>query len=648
MNQNYVNIKVDREERPDVDKVYMSFVQATTGSGGWPLSLWLSPDLKPVFGGTYFPPLGSFGQPGFTQVLKALADQWQDDKEEMVEAGTHVIKMLDKKYEATANSEGKSISVPEVCQKAFAQLSSRYEPKFGGFAKAPKFPEPQNLNLLLRLQDRREEHADRKKRGLQMARHSLDMMARGGIHDHIGGGFANYSTDEKWHVPHFEKMLYNQAQLAMTYTAAAKITGDKKYVDVATGILEYVTRDLTHPLGGFYSAENADSLPNSNEQNKKEGAFYVWEVDEVCNLLNIPVDGTDKTLADIVIHHYNMKDGGNVNPNKDPHGELKDQNVLTALPTKEKIIEDEKYDSALEKSLNIMYQERLKRPRPGLDDKLIAAWNGMMISAFAKAGPAFKREDLTKAAIKAANFIRSLMFDEESGTLFRTLYGGKLKEAPEQLEKPIHGFLDDYAFVIQGLLDLYETTLDVSWLEFAHRLQLKQDQLFLDKDGGGYFMTQEGKEEIVLRLKEFADGAEPSGNSTSARNLVRLGKILDDVEFEREAVKIFSVFDEYLQKYPVAVPAMTEALLFHSENPKMIIFTGNPASNSLLWECQERYLPSLIFIGAQGETDNILYQRIKVLSEINQEDGSLAFVLNKGTISAGVNTFDDLKKILQG
>jgi len=644
MNENYVNIKVDREERPDVDKVYMTFVQATTGSGGWPLSLWLSPDLKPVFGGTYFPPTGNFGRPGFTEILKALAGQWEENSDDMAEAGTTVMDILKKRKESTAKSLDKIVA-PETLQKAFAQLAKSYDPDFGGFSKAPKFPQPSNMMLLLRLQDWSEERVDRKKRGLQMTQHTLDMMAKGGIHDHISKGFARYSTDAEWHVPHFEKMLYDQAQLAMAYTGAAKITGDKKYEDVVDDILEYVTRDVKHPLGGFFSAEDADSLPKPEDTHKKEGAFCVWEIEEVRNLLDTPIEGTDKTIADIVIHHYNMKDGGNVNPNKDPHGELKGKNVLTELPLKEKIVDENKYDLALATARGLMYQERLKRPRPGLDDKIIAAWNGLMISAFAKAGSAFNRKDYLEVAIKAGKFIKTHMFNEESGTLLRSVYGGK--DELEQLEAPIHGFTDDYVFVIQSLLDLYQATLDVTWLEFAHRLQTKQDELFLDRDGGGYFSSQEGDEEIVLRLKDDQDGAEPSNNSIAAMNLLRLGKILDDVKFEEEGVKIFKAFSEYLEKYPVAVPAMTEALLFHTQNLPMIIFTGDAGSNPLLKECQSKHMPSNIFIGADGNLDSILYQRQKVLSEINHQDGSLAFVVKNGKVSEGVKTFDELSSALK-
>jgi len=642
MNQNYVNIKVDREERPDVDKVYMTFVQATTGGGGWPLSLWLSPDLKPVFGGTYFPPSGSFGRPGFTQILQALAGQWEENNDDMKEAGAEVINVLARRKGLGQSGSG-SVAPPDVCQKLFAQLSNKYDPQFGGFSGAPKFPQPSNLMVLFRLQSWSEESQHRKKVGLEMNLHTLDMMDKGGIHDHISKGFARYSTDKEWHVPHFEKMLYDQAQLTMAYTEAATITGDKKYADVVDDILTYVSRDLTHALGGFFSAEDADSLPAADSQHKKEGAFCVWTMEEVKQLLGASVEGTDKTLADVVIHHYNMKEGGNVDPSGDPHGELRGMNVLTELPVKDKILPEAEYNTALDKAKKMMFDERLKRPRPGLDDKIIAAWNGLMISAFCRAGAALARPDYTDVATRAGDFIRSHMYDEKTGTLLRSVYGGK--EQLQQLEAPISGFIDDYCFIVQAMLDLYHTTLDAKWLETAFRLQETQDKLFLDDQEGGYFQSEAGAEDIVLRLKDDQDGAEPSSNSVAAMNLLRLARILEDGELEKRGLKIFSSFSEYLKKFPIAVPAMADALLFHAQRQPVVVFTGPPAANDLLRECRAKHLPSHVFVGANSE-DGLLNQRLKVLAEIPDGEENTAYVIREGKLSQALRTMEDLEKCL--
>jgi len=596
MNRHFVNIKVDREERPDVDKVYMTFVQATTGGGGWPLSLWMSPSLNPVFGGTYFPPKGNFGRPGFKQILLALASQWDDadNRAEMIESGEQVIKIIDKKMGSGSLSASSSLPGPQVFKKLFTKLSHSYDSEYGGYSGPPKFPQASNLMVMFRLQSWADESPDRLKRGLEMNLHTLNMMNLGGIHDHIMNGFARYSTDKEWHVPHFEKMLYDQAQLAIAYTTAFTITKEMKYKEVVEDIMTFVKRDMTHQSGGFYAAEDADSLPKGESKDKKEGAFCVWSWKEVQELLNKSVEGiaTNITLADVIAHEFNMKEGGNVDPRGDPHGELKGQNVLTKLPIKAVLIpEADKYSSALTEAKQIMFTERLTRPRPGLDSKILCSWNCLMVSALSKAGTALDVPAYLEAAIKAGGFVRDVLWNKEKHRLLRSIYGAK--EELAQLERPIEGFVDDYCFAVQAFLDLYTATLDEAWLALAVDVQAVQDQLFLDQDKGGYFASKAGDPEIVLRLKDDQDGAEPSSNSVSAMNLIRLSKILNNEKYSSEAVKIIKLFNERLEQIPHAMPALVDAYLYLHQAEPILVITGESSNvNPVLNHIRSSHLPS--------------------------------------------------------
>jgi len=595
MNQKFINVKVDREERPDVDKVYMTFVQATTGGGGWPLSLWMTPNLNPVFGGTYFPPNGSFGRPGFKQVLLALSNQWEDtdNRGEMIEAGQQVIKIIDKKMGSGSLSASTFMPGTQVFKKLYAQLSHSYDHEYGGYSGPPKFPQPSNLMVMFRLQTWSEETPDRLKKGLEMNLHTLDMMDLGGIHDHIMNGFARYSTDKEWHVPHFEKMLYDQAQLVIAYATAFSITKKTAYKNVVNDIMTFVNRDMTHISGGFYAAEDADSFPKGNESKKKEGAFCVWSWQEIQSLLNKSVgDGYDFTLADVIAHEYNMREEGNVNPRGDPHGELKGQNVLTKLPVKPAIIDDKEiYDKALTEAKQILFTERLTRPRPGLDSKILCSWNSLMISAYCKAGTALADDTFIKTAVKAGKFVRDVLWNPDKCRLLRSVYGGQ--DELSQLERPIEGFIDDYCFTVQAFLDLYTATFDEEWLLLAVDIQKIQDELFLDADKGGYFASQAGDPEIVLRLKDDQDGAEPSSNSVSAMNLLRLGKILNADKYREEGVKIIKLFSNRLQQIPHAMPALCDAYLFHHQDEPVIVISGDDfKSNSVLNHLRTSHYPS--------------------------------------------------------
>ncbi|XP_023343873.1 spermatogenesis-associated protein 20 [Eurytemora carolleeae] len=588
MNENYINIKVDREERPDVDKVYMTFVQATTGGGGWPLSVFLSPDLKPVYGGTYFPPRGAYGRPGFPQVLQALAAQWETEKDDLIEAGTEVLKIMEEKLGGRSTHPGPLPSA-SIFPTLFAQLSQGYDPEFGGYSKAPKFPQPSNLLTMFKLHCWDGQLEDRKKRGLEMNLHTLKMMDKGGIHDHISQGFARYSTDAKWHVPHFEKMLYDQAQLVTVYSIAAQLTGEDCYRSTVEDILTYVARDLTHPLGGCFSAEvSFIGIPERN-LTMKCGNFFL-ENSQIAVFISSSKSimtarllnnkrGTDLSVADVIVHKYNIEEEGNVDPSKDPHGELINKNVLTTLPEKAPICDEELYKSAVERGRQLLYAARQKRPRPALDDKVV------LFDVF-----------------------NIIYFDQED-RLLRSVYGGEGEELV-QLPTPIYGFIGDYAFVIQGMLDLYEATFDNEWLNFAVKLQDIQDSLFLDQEQGDLI-------QLGIRILKYIytplsriyrtpyswiksrDGAEPSSNSISAMNLLRLSKLLNNTVYRTKAEEIFQLFTARLTQIPASMPALVDAFLtYHQDGPVLVV----KENLSLIKDIRVKYRPFLTIIHLDQET----------------------------------------------
>jgi uncharacterized protein YyaL (SSP411 family) len=511
MNRHFVNIKVDREERPDVDRVYMTFVQATTGSGGWPMSVWLTPDLKPFVGGTYFPPEDRYGQPSFTKVLERIAGVWAQDHLRIADQGSKIIAALS---EAQAASEMQSGALGDSAfEAAYEQLAQNYDAHEGGFSLAPKFPRPATFNFLFRYYARTRDKA-KADRALEMSLFTLQKMATGGMHDHLGGGFHRYSVDAFWHVPHFEKMLYDQAQLTIAYLEAFQITRDQNYAKIARAILTYVLRDMTSDEGGFFSAEDADSATSSGET--KEGAFYVWTKEEVDSAL-----GAD---ADVFNYLYGIQVDGNVPPGADPHGELLGKNVLIQLQSVTQAArhfqkEEKDVLEILIRSRQTLFLIRGNRTRPHLDDKIITAWNGLMISAFARAAQVLGDPKYQYAALKAAIFVRKKLYDSSKKILVRSYREGRSE---------VEGFADDYAFVIQGLLDLYEACFDVNLLQFAVALQETQDRLFFDQEHGGYFSGTGTDPNILLRMKEETDSAEPAASSVAALNLLRLSQLRND------------------------------------------------------------------------------------------------------------------------
>ena len=442
-----------------------------------------------------------------------------------------------------------------------------------------------------------------------------------------------------WHVPHFEKMLYDQAQLVMAYSAALSITQEEKYRKVVDDILLYVTRDMTHSSGGFFSAEDADSYPMDNPSEKKEGAFCVWSWEEIKTLLNEKVQNEEMSLADIVAHEYNLKPGGNVDPRGDPHGELKNQNVLTKIPSKPLPLSDlDKYNRALEDAKKILFSERLKRPRPGLDIKIVTCWNSLMISGFCRAAAVTQSSDYTAAALRAGNFVMDTLWCGQRRRLLRCVYGAG--SGITQLETPIDGFVEDYCMTVGAMLDLYRLTLDEKWLAYAKELQEIQDELFLDKEKGGYFTSREGDEEIVLRLKDDQDGAEPCSNSVSAMNLIRLGRILNNQSFSEKGENIIKLYSERLDQMPHALPAMVEAYLHLNQAEPLVVITGEAEGHLLLCHLHTHHLPSHDIISVSPQT----MSAHPALADTEIRQG--AYLLRDGTLSKFVDTVEQFLEII--
>ena len=537
LNREFVPIKLDREERPDVDRVYMLFVQATTGGGGWPMSVWLTPDLKPFFGGTYFPPDSRYGRPGFRDMLEHLARAWKQDRESVEASGSNVAEQLRAMTVSakTAQEPGK-----ELFEAGFWQFRRMYDSRWGGFGGAPKFPRPVVLNYLLRYYAAAKNHE-----ALEMVSHTLRAMAAGGMHDQLGGGFHRYSVDDRWFVPHFEKMLYDQAQLAISFLEAYQATGEAGFAAVARDIFSYVLRDLTDDAGGFYSAEDADSPDPEDPSHSREGAFYVWRRNEIEALL-----GKD---AAVFCARFGVESNGNVD--LDPHGEFSGHNILYEALTEEEAGRRSGLDiagatEALNRAKQIFFEARSRRPRPHLDRKILTSWNGLMISALAKGYTVLRDPLYLRAAEKAVFFLKAKMYSNESGQLLRRYCEG---------EPAISGFLDDYAFLAQALIDLFEASFEPCHLETAIELARRGLAQFEDENGG-FFSTVEGAADLLLRMKDDYDGAEPSGNSVATDVLLRLASLTGDDQFRSRADASLRSFAPKLKAQPTIAPQMVAAL----------------------------------------------------------------------------------------
>ena len=612
MNEHFVNVKVDREERPDVDRVYMTFVQATTGGGGWPMSVFLTPDLKPFVGGTYYPPEDRFGRPGFPTVLKRIAEAWKTDRKNIVEHGDTIVEQL-KQYSVAAAPKGQ-LDAKTALTGGLNQLARSFDDEHGGFGEAPKFPRPVSLNFLFRAYAREGAETRDGKAALAMAITTLRKMADGGMHDHLGGGFHRYSVDKFWHIPHFEKMLYDQAQLASSYLDAFQITRGAEFENVARDILDYVRREMTDKRGGFFSAEDADSIIELGKPEHAEGAFYVWTKAEIGKVLG--------DSAEIFNRVYGVEEDGNAPAGSDPQGEFKGKNTLirrmsSADAAKYFKKSESDIEQILAESRRKLFEARAKRPRPHLDDKIITAWNGLMISAFARAAQVLDDRDYLLAAQRSAKFLRENLWKD--GALIRSYRDGASN---------IGGFADDYAFLIAGLLDLYEADFDFGWLKWAAELQTKMDELFLDKESGGYFSVSGKDPNILVRMKEDHDGAEPSPNSVAAMNLWRLAQITGDDKLRERAQKTINLFGEQLAKAPSAMPQMLCALDASLAKPRQIVIAGKADAEdtrALVREVHARFLPNkLLLLADAAEGQKWLGEQLEFFRTVGPIDGKAA------------------------
>jgi len=636
MNREFVNIKVDREERPDVDRVYMTFVQATTGGGGWPMSVWLTPDLKPFVGGTYFPPEDRYGQPGFKKVLERIAAAWKQDHEKIAGQGARIVEAL--REAQTAQPAAAEKIDAKILSAAYEQFSRSFDARDGGFGSAPKFPRPVTLNFLSRFYAR-DPSSDSGKHALEMDLITLRKMAAGGMHDHLGGGFHRYSVDRYWHVPHFEKMLYDQAQLALAYLDAFQITQDRQFASVARDILDYVARDMTSKEGGYFSAEDADSLFEHGKPEHGEGAFYIWTKNEIDTALG--------NAAEIFDFHYGVQSHGNAPEGSDPQDEFRGKNILIERHTIAETAQhfqkpEDAVRDLLRQSREKLFAIRSKRPRPHLDDKIIAAWNGLMISAYARAAQILDEPRYLKSATLATNFVRAHLWDDSKKTLYRSYREGRGR---------VEGFADDYAFVIHGLLDLYEASFDIEWLKFAIELQETQDRLFFDGKNGGYFSTSGKDESVVLRMKDDNDSAEPAASSVAAHNLLRLAQIRDKKQWEERAEKTISAFRTTLSRFPSAMPQILVALDFSSRKPRQIVIAGKkdaPETKALLSEVHRHFLPTTILLVADGaEGQKYLGEDLEAIHGMSMVDEKpAAYVCENFTCKAPVIDSNQLAKLL--
>jgi len=584
LNENFIAVKVDREERPDVDAIYMKAVQALTGQGGWPLNVWLTPDRRPFYGGTYFPPgESSPGRGvGFLSLLKGLKDAYDSRPEEVTEVGVQLTKHL---RETLSPEGGKALPDSDSLALAAQFYESRFDPVNGGMAGSPKFPSSLPVRFLLRYHRRTGEQ-----KYLDMAALTLRKMASGGMYDQAGGGFHRYSTDDRWLVPHFEKMLYDSALLVASYLEAYQATGDKEFARIVRETLHFIERDMTAPEGAFYSATDADSLAPNGE--REEGYFFTWTPEELEAAL-----GPERSR--IVSRYFGVSEKGNFEGRTILHVPESASAVAASLS-----LPEEKLRAILPEAKEILYRERNRRPRPLRDEKILTAWNGLAISAYARAGLVLDDARYVERADKAARFLLANLYHD--GRLYRTYMDGKRKTG---------GFLEDYAFLIAGLLDLYEAGDDLQWLEKAIELDAILENRFEDRAGGGYFMTGDDHEDLLVREKPSYDGAEPSGNSVEALNLLRLHEFTTGDGYRRRAEASFRYLAETLKSNPVALSEMLLAVDFYLDAPKQILIVAPRGKKEkaapLLSEFRSRFVPNRILSvvsegGEQEKTARII------------------------------------------
>jgi uncharacterized protein len=641
LNRGFVPIKVDREERPDVDRIYMLFVQATTGGGGWPMSVFLTPDLKPFFGGTYFPPERRYQMPAFLEVLERIGEVWRTERDRVARSSEIVLEQL-----AALSSLGREApSGPDLldarlAERCFEALRRSYDPQHGGFGGAPKFPRPSVFRFLLR-HHHRAAHDEGEGGALEMVVSTLRAIAEGGIRDHLGGGFHRYSVDEAWRVPHFEKMLYDQAQLALAALEAFQLAREPLLEEIARETLDYVLRDLASPEGGFFSAEDADSLDASSgpTPREREGAFYVWEAREI-------EEAVGQGAAAWLGERYGVRPGGNVE--LDPHGELAGKNVLRIDDEIEAIARrhDRPADEVargIEQGRRALLAWRARRPRPHLDDKVLVSWNALTISALAKGAQLLGERRYLEAASRAAAFLLERMLDPSTGALRHRYRDG---------ESAVDGQLDDHACLAAALCDLYETDFDPGRLEHAVRLVERMRELFEDREDGGFFSTPAGRGDLLLRLKDDHDGAEPSGNSSAVLALLRVAALTGRRDLARSAEAALRAFAPRLRTAPEALPLMAAGLLSSSAPPRQVILAGPRDADetiAMVARLHARFDPDRALLVVDDDTRERLAAFLPIVRDLAPREGrTTAWLCEGGACRLPVVGVEGLEELLDG
>ncbi len=607
MNRLFVNVKVDREERPDVDSLYMNYVQMTTGSGGWPLTVFLTPDRVPFYGGTYFPPEDRFGRPGFSRVLQNVADAYRSRRDELNQMRPAIIERLS---QASRFETPQTEIRRQLMDEAATHLSRQFDPRHGGFGSAPKFPSSMVLAFLLRYQ-----HRSGSKSSLEMVAQTLDAMARGGMYDQLGGGFHRYSVDDRWLVPHFEKMLYDNALLSRLYLEAYQVTGNQSFRRVAEGILEYVQREMTGPSGGFYSAEDADS-------EGEEGKFYVWSLEEIQDAL--PAD-----VAPLFCEFYGVSATGN----------FEGHNILhVPAPTDQFVQRHGMEESELDRMLAVararLLELRAERIRPGLDDKVLASWNGWMLHAFAVGAWTLGRQDFLETAQRNARFLDEQMLRE--GRVFRAWKEGEAR---------LNGYLEDYSAVAEGFLALYQVTGTDRWLKLARQLTEVVIERFWDSKQGDFYFTADDHEELLVRQKEHLDNATPSGNSNTCANLLRLAVLTGEKQYRELGQRMLERLGLASAQHPLAFGNWLQCLDFFIGPVAELAVLGEEAERrSLLEPLRRRFLPNRVLVQAsQARADLPLLE-----GKPQPPSGAVAYVCRDNTCGPPAKSPEELAAQLEG
>ncbi|HEY3582206.1 MAG TPA: thioredoxin domain-containing protein [Pyrinomonadaceae bacterium] len=597
MNELFVNIKVDREERPDLDQIYMNAVQMMTHHGGWPMTVFLTPDGVPFYGGTYFPPQDRYNVPGFPRVLISVAEAYRDRQTDIAETSTSLLKELRRLSEPSATANPIDT---ELLDSAYAGMVRTYDSLNGGFGGAPKFPPAMALEFLLRTYVRTGNQD-----ALEMVEHTAEKMAYGGMYDQLGGGFHRYSTDSKWLVPHFEKMLYDNALLSRLYLHYYQVSQSPLARETAEGILDYVLREMTSPAGGFYSTQDADSEGH-------EGKFFVWDLDEIKSVLG-------EADASVFIRYYNITQNGN----------FEGKNILNVNPSAQRPNAD---------SLRKLFDVREQRIKPDRDEKILTAWNGLMLASFAEAGVILRRADYTEAARKNADFVLENL--RRDRFLLRTYKDGVAK---------FNAYLEDYTFFIEGLVTLYETSGEFRWLKEALALTDRMIEEFWDEEGAGFFFTGKSHENLIVRSKDYFDNAIPSGNSVAASALLRLSVLTDSSRYRELAQALLSEMADSIRRYASGFGYALSAIDFMLSSPKEIAIVGENAADvqPLLQEAWRKYLPNKVV--APGFTgDSEAGEAIPLLRNRPLVDGqATAYVCEHYTCKQPVTTPDGLAAELQ-